>query len=803
MHSLLQDLRQSARQLARRPVFTLTAVLTLAIGMGVNAVAFSVVNGVLFKGSAVSGGDGVGRIATSPLDDQERYASLPEFERFAAALHGSAASAAEGRSTVAWRHEGVSETAWVLFVSSDYFTMVRPKLRAGVLRVEPRGAEPPVVLIGERFWRDKLRSPSLAGLTLRLNNVDVIVAGVMAEAFTGPAGIYSPDIWLPLEDLTAFSASPLLQRRDTRWLFVMAKPHAGTNAATIQGHLDAAVAEMAREWPDTHKGRPVSYFPLGGLDGERGGIATAAAIGMGIIGLVLLLACFNVTNLLLALAVEREREMGIRSALGARPARLIRLAAVEGLLIAALSGVVALVLAWWTQALLGAFAIPIEQPQHLDLAPDRNVVIFVAALVVIAGVLPGVWPALSAARANVLQVLGSQGANIVGARPAPLRRWLVGAQVAGSTMFLAVAGLFVQSYANVLDVDPGFDREHLALAQVDPSQQGFNRIQSEQYVRSLSDRVRALPGIAHTAVARRAPFFIGYDTLVAVWPDNQSCTGEACPKWPAYPVSAGYFAAMGIGLAEGREFNDGTAAGEIIVNGEFARAQWPDGRALGRVVRVGAAGSPMRVVGVTRMTRTRGLDRERPAFFVPLAAEHYDSAVTIIVRTSGDPAHALPPIAEAASALHADVPLLTLKTMTQQMAVQMWPFRTLSWMFTICGVLALVLATVGLAGIVIHAVSRRVREFGVRMSMGATPRDLLREVLGSSVRMLIPGLIVGAVLAAGAARLAQFLFVGVNVLNPATYLAVAILQAAIVLIACAGPAWRAARVNPVVALRSE
>ncbi|HEX4914075.1 MAG TPA: FtsX-like permease family protein, partial [Vicinamibacterales bacterium] len=448
------------------------------------------------------------------------------------------------------------------------------------------------------------------------------------------------------------------------------------------------------------------------------------------------------------------------------------------------------------------FAIPIEQPQHLDLAPDRNVVMFVAALIVIAGVLPGVWPALSAARANVLQVLGSQGANAVAARPTPLRRWLVGAQVAGSTMFLAVAGLLVQSYANLLHVDPGFDRAHLALAQVEPSQHGFDRAQSEQYVRSLSDRVRALPGITHTALAQRVPFFTGYDTLVGVWPDNQSCTGDACPKWPAYPVSAGYFAAMGIALAEGREFNDGAAAGEIIVNGEFARLQWPDGRALGRIVRVGTAGVPMTVVGVTRMTRTRGLDRERPAFFVPLAAEHYDGAVTIVARTSGDPARALPPIAAAASALHTDVPLLTLKTMEQQMAVQMWPFRTLSWIFTICGVLALVLSTVGLAGIVMHSVSRRVREFGVRMSMGATPRDLLREVLHSSVRMLVPGLVAGLLLAAAAARLAQFIFVGVNVLNPITYVVVALLQATIIVLACVAPALRASRVDPMLALRS-
>ena len=802
MTTLLHDLKHSSRQLLRNPMFTLTAVLTLAVGMGVNAVAFSLVNGVLFKGSAASAAENVGRIATSPLDDAERYASLPEFERFRAALTGVAVTAAEGRSTVAWQHDGTSETAWALFVSPDYFSMMEPQLRFGSLRVQPRGADGPVVLIGERFWRERLKSPSLTNLTLRFNNVDVAVSGVMAESFTSPAGLYSPDVWLPLDDLQTFGTARVLQQRDTRWLFVMARPDAEVAVPTIQGHLDTAVAGMAREWPDTHKGHPVSYFAIGHADGERASVTVGAMLGMAIIGVVLLLACFNVANLLLARAVERERDLGIRTALGAKPARLVRLVITEGFLIAAGAGILALVLAAWTQVLLGTFAIPIEQPQHIDLSPDRNVVLFIALLIVIAGVLPGLWPALSAARVNVRDVLGSQGANSVGARPAPLRRWLAGAQVAGSTMFLAVAGLFVQSYAHVLDADPGFDREHLVLAQVDPSQQGFTRDRAQQYVAALSDRVRALPGVADVAVAQRAPFFIGYDTRLAVWPATGSCDGN-CPRVPGYPVSAGYFRTMSIAMLDGREFEPGGANNEIVVNEEFARTQWPDGRALGRVVRIGDDGKPMTVVGVTATTSTRSLDRERPAMFLPIAPIDFDRAVTVIARTTTDPMLLVRPIAGAASALNPDLPMLSLKTMEQQMAVQMWPFRTMSWMFGICGALALLLATVGLAAITIHSVSRRVREFGVRLSVGATPRDLLRDVLGSSVRLLIPGVIVGVVLAAAGARLAQFMFVGVNVLNPMTYLAVAILQVAIVLVASMAPALRASRVDPLVALRAE
>jgi predicted permease len=560
---------------------------------------------------------------------------------------------------------------------------------------------------------------------------------------------------------------------------------------------------MAREWPDTHKGHPAGYWPVGQVNGERRGIATAGAIGMGIIGLVLLLACFNVANLLLARAVERERDMGIRTALGARPSRLMRLVVTEGFLIAALSGLAALLLAWWTQSLMSTFALPIDQPQHIDLAPDRNVVWFIAVLILIAGVLPGLWPALSAARVNVLQVLGSQGANAVGARPAPLRRWLVGAQVAGSTMFLAIAGLFVQSYANILDVDLGFAGDRVVLAELEPAQHGFDTDAVARYVESVAARVKALPGVAGVAFADRAPFFIGYSRMTTVWPEAGTCESSTCPKYETYAVSPGYFETMGIVLTEGREFEAGRSAAEVIVSGALARAQWPDRPALGQVLRMGAGGEPVTVVGIAGKTRTRGLDREVPALFVPFGRPDYERSLTLVVRTAGDPDALVLPVADAANAVDPNVALLGVKTMAQRMAVPMWPLRTLSLMFLICGALALVLATVGLAGIVIHSVSRRIREFGVRMSVGATPRDLMRDVLGSGIRMLVPGLIAGLVLAAAGARMVQVIFVGVNVLNPVTYLAVAVLQSVIVVLACVGPALRASRVDPLIALRSE
>jgi predicted permease len=802
MANLIQDLRHSLRQLMRKPVFTLTAVLTLAIGMGVNGVAFSVVNGILFKGSALRGIPGTGRILTTPGGDESGYASIPEYERFRDATREVLDLAAEGRSSLAWKHDGATDTAWVLYISRQYFSLITPPVIAGRLDVQRDGGTTSVV-IGERFWREKLASRSLAGLTLRLNDTDVTVAGVIAESFTGPAGIYSPDVWLPLDELALFGASPLSRQRDTRWLFLMGRLRDGATPAQVQGLVQATAAQMVRDWPDTHTDRGAGFRMLEGGNSEVRGLAYASAIGMGIIGLVLLLACFNVANLLLARAVERERDMGIRAALGAKPGRLMRLVVTEGFLIAIMSGGLALLLAWWTQSLVTSFAMPIEQPQHIDMTPDATVALFIGMLILIAGVLPGLWPAVTAARIDVLRVLGSQGANNVGARPSRMRRWLVGAQIAGSTMFLAVAGLFMQSYSVLTTFDLGFARERLVLADFSPASSGYDAERSQRHIEQFAARVRALPGVEDVAVTDRAPFFVGYDTMTTVGPADTTCDdSNPCRAYPSYAVSAGYFRTMGIAIAEGREFGQ-VAAGEVVINGSLAQAFWPEGGALGQSLRLGKDGERVTVIGVTGKTRTRGLDRERPVIFVPLSSRHYAGPITLVARTAGPPAPIVRSVQDAAQAVDPNVAMTAVKTMEQRMGVQLWPFRTLTWLFSICGGLALMLATVGLAGVVIHAVNRRVREFGVRLSVGATPRDLMRDVLVGSTKMLIPGVTIGLLLAAAAARLARIVFIGVNVLNPATYLIVALIQVLIVVVACLGPALRASRVDPLTALRSE
>jgi len=800
MDTLRQDLKFVLRQLGRRPAFAATAVLTLAIGIGVNAVAFTVINSVFLKGAGQAVGDDVGRIVTTPGSEEAGHASLAEVERFAAATSGALDVAAEGRLTLAWRHDGATETAWVLAVSPGYFSLVNAPVVAGRLRVAPVPGGSPSVVIGERFWREKLGGASLAGLTLRLNSIDVPVAGIISESFTGPAGLYSPDVWVPLEALPLLGTSPGLQKRDARWLFVLGRLAPGATVAQAQGQLDAAVQGMARDWPDTHAGRGARFRLLSEAGTEIRG-ALAATV-MGIIGLVLLLACFNVASLLLARAVERERDMGIRAALGARPGRLMRMAITEGVVLATLAGAGALAIAWWTQSLVGAFAIPIETPQHLDLAPDATVVGFIVLLVLVAGVLPGLWPAVAAARIDVLRVLGSQGASTVGGQRVPLRAWLVGAQIAGSTAFLVVAALFMQSYGVLSMADVGFARDELLVAELEPAAQGYSAEGAERYAALLAERAAALPGAGAVAIADRAPFFVGFDRHTAVWPDEGSCEPASCPTYPTFGVGPGYFRTLGMAMADGREFSSTDGATEVVINQALAQALWPDAPAVGRSLHVGTDGAMATVVGVVWKCRMRGFDRDVPTLFVRLARDRFEGPLTMVVR-SGTPASMVRPFSEAARAVDPNVPMLSVKTMEQRMAVQLWPFRTTTWVFSICGGLALLLGTAGLASVVIHAVSRRRREFGVRISIGATPLDIVRDVLGGSLALLLPGLAVGLAMAAAATRVVQAAFIGVNVLSPGVYLAVAVLEGAVVVLACLGPAWRASRVDALAALRSE
>ncbi len=616
-------------------------------------------------------------------------------------------------------------------------------------------------------------------------------------------GCTRPILWLALDDLGLFDVSPALRQPDTRWLFLFGRLLPQASLSQVQAQLDVAAGEMAREWPGTHANRGAAFWMLDRGNTELRRVRQAAAVGLGIIGLVLLLACFNVANVLMARAVERERELGIRAALGAGPGRLVRLVMSEGVVVAALAGLLALLVASWTETIVRTFAIPIAEPQHVDLSIDRRLVAFAMVLVSITGILPALWPAVSALRVNVVRALGAHGSQVIGGRTPALRAWLVGAQVAGATAFLCLAALLLQTNASLAASDLGFDPDRLVVAELEPASHGFDEARTRQYLDLVAARTAALPGVIAVALADRVPFFIGQDRRAVMSPASAACDPDACQAYARYAVSEDYFAAMGIAMVEGRAFAAGLRAGEAIVNETLAGELWPGGGAIGSQVRLGSSGAPATIVGIARNSHTRSLDRVHPVFYVPLSAADLAGALTLVARTSGPPADLVRPLRAAALAADPNVAIRTVTTMAERTAIQRWPFVTMSRVLSMCGVLALALAVAGLAGVVSHNVGRRTREFGVRLAIGATPRDLRLDVLRGGARLLGPGLLVGLVSAAMLAELARAVFAGVRAPHPVIYLAVAILQAAVVLAACLWPARRAARIDPLISLRAE
>lgn len=770
--------------------------------MGLNALVFTAINALLLKGNAMSDVDGAAWIVTTTPQGGIDESSLEELSRVAAATHGVMDVAAFGRLPLAWRRGAASDPVWAQLVSADYFRLVGVATIAGRLPVF-RTTGPPEIAVAERFWRQQLAAAPIGDVRLTLNGVEHAAVGVIPEHFRGPSGTFAPEIWTPLERWRELGLPETLGAADHRWLGIAGRISAGVSVAEVQTRVAAAAAHLASERPGTHAGRGARVMLIRDGHPDLRTVASIAAVAMAGTGLVLLLACFNLAGLLIARGVERQKEMGIRAAIGAGTRRLLRQLVIEGLVLSAASGIVTLVIAAWGQSLLSAFALPAPIPQRIDLSLDATTVAFVFALVLVAGVLPGLVPALHAARVDLVRALAARGGG--SSRPSRARRALILTQVAGSAALLTGAALFVQSAARLADADPGFERTQAIVMALEPSLQGYDSTRARLLTDRIADRVRAEPGIVDVTVADRIPFYIGYPRLTPVARAPGQCVGAACPSLTTYAVGAGFFRTLGIPLLAGRELDRSTPPASVIVSETFARTWWPDASALDHVLYLGKESLPHLVIGVARDTRHRSLTdaTPTPVLYVPLAAADFTGAVTLVARTDRAPGSLVKPAADAARSVDPGVPLQSVATMAERLRLPQWPAQTAMTFFAVCGGLALLLATIGLFAVVSHIVSQRTREFGVRLALGATRTMLLREVILSGARLVVPGTAAGLLIAVGASYWAAATLRGADVATPAICLAVALLQIGIALAACLVPARRAARVDPLISLRAE
>jgi predicted permease len=805
MDSLRLDLRYAVRSLLSRPGFSAIAILTLALGIGVNTVAFTAMNALLFRPFRIADADRIGWVMVPGPGNPRGYATSDELvalERGAASLDGIGA---EARIPVSLRTAAGTEQGWALLVTSNYLRTLGAQPDRGRIFAEAdvEGSELPTV-VAYRFWKDKLGAPeSLAGQTVVANGRSFSVVGVLPDDFQGPGGLYAPDMWLPLARMDVLNLPA--ERTTQPWLTMFARLRPGANRAQAEAELTSVARTFAA--PPAGSGDPARtrtavFHPMSDGHPDLQEISSLAWLALAVVGVVLLIACFNVASLMMARAMERQKEISIRSAIGASRARILRQLVTEGLLLAILSGAAALLVAAWSEQLLATFSLPAPIPQRLHLGVDRLIVAFTVALVLVAGVLPALLPALQSTRANLLRSINSQA--LVSGRPSRARNAFVITQIAGSTLFIVAALLFVRSFVIMSGTDTGFDTKHTAVLQLSPSSYGYDDQRSQQLFDNLRGRLSALPGVRSVGLADRVPFYVGGIDFVQYTLDGADCAVVSCPQARTYSVGADHFAALGIPMHEGREFTDRDllARDGVIISRHLARQLWPGGTAVGRSLRVGEKGQLAEVIGVAADIKHRSLAETPDAYiYRPLGAGDYARGLSVVVRASDDPRLMLAAMREQVRALDPELPSGAVATMTERMKLPLWAPRTAAGFFAICATLAVALGSAGLFGVMYLTVSQRTREFGIRAALGASRRRIITFVLREGLRLAVPGVALGAVAGYVAGRLLARGLHGVSPADPLTFAATAAIEVAITLAACALPAHRATKADPVAALQ--
>ena len=816
LDTLLQDIRFALRMLRKSPGFTAVAILTLALGIGANTTIFSFVNALLYRAPAVEAPQQLLEFWNHPTHatGHEGYIPLnyPDYIYYRDHIQVfSGLTAFDGDPLpVTWSRSGVGESVQGQLVSGNFFSVlgVRPVLgRTFSLEESRTPGENSLVLLSHAFWQHRLNAdPRVLGKTLLLDGTAFTIVGVAPQEFTGVFAGLEPDFWAPLSMAPLLTHDPnRLTDRGTEWLFGVGRLQRGVRASQAKADLALLSHQLRRQDPESYKGIEAIAYPFELVPGPTRGLVGGLAGGlMVIVGLVLLIACANVANMLLARAAAAHREMAVRAALGAGRMRLIRQALTESILLALLGGAGAIPLALWTISFLLALAPP-SFPLTFQVPFDWRVFIFTFAVAITTGVIFGAAPALRCAKVDVMPDLRDETYR-GRSRRSRIGSILVIGQVAVCLLLLIGAGLCIRSLLNAVSIDLGFDTKHEVTAEVDPSSAGFSDVKSAVFYQQLLQRLAALPGVTAVGRGDRLPLADG-ETVMGVKVEGQPAT-SASQDFATHIIDAGpgYFAALGTPVLRGRAFTtqDGVGAPSVVViNEAAAKYFWPGQNAIGRHMVVGDASGLSEVVGVVKTVKVRTLSESPVPVVYRSILQHYSAKSTLIVRAAGDPHFLLRAIPHEVQAVDRDVAATDLETMKQYMEGPLYPAYTAALLLGAFGLLALVLSATGLYGVISYTVSQRTHEIGVRVALGAKQRDVLRLVVGQGMFLILMGVVIGLAGALVLTRFLSSLLYGIKPTDPHTFAGVAVLLALVALAACYLPARRAMKVDPMVALRHE
>jgi predicted permease len=819
LEGLIQDVRYGARVLRKSPAFTIVAVLTLALGIGANTAIFSLVDWLILRPLPIAQPSRVVFLETSWKDrNPDTTFSYPDFQRIQEQTTDVFAGVA---ALQMFQMDGFSvarksEPMWAAYVSGNFFELmgIKPALGRLILPSEGRaiGADP-VLVISYSFWKARLSgAEDVIGKKVLVNGHPVTIVGAAAKGFHGPEASVDFQGYMPLGMAVTLQDAPqdFFGNSKVGNLFVVARLKNGVSLQKAQAALQIVGQHLSQPNHSDMTLLAVRLEPASLVTGPavRPALHLASSLFLILAAAVLVLACMNIANLCLVRVGARHREVAMRAALGATRGRLIRQLLTESLLLAALGCIGGVILGIAASRALGSISLNSALPFVLDFRFDWRVFAYALGAAVLTGILVGITPALRASRADLNDILHEGGRTSTAGRQR-FRNALVAGQVAGSLMLLIVAGLFVRSLEKAQHADLGFNPSHVLNASIDPHEAGYGEAQAREFQKTLLDRARALPGVKSASLALSVPMsYESYYNQLTI-EGFEERPGDQIPAAGYNGVSPGYFETTGIPLAEGRDFQDSDTQNSqrvAIVNENFAHLYWPGKDPLGRYFgALGETAHTIEVVGVVKNSRDSDIfTNNDPFFYVPIA-QRYKPVVTLQLRAAASPEALAPEVIEMIHSMEPAMPVFDVQTMTYALGGVngFLMFQFAAAMAAALGFLGLVLALVGVYGVISYAVSQRTHEIGIRIALGAEPGQILKMILGRGLMIVGIG-VMGGILAAGAMAkvVGNFLF-GVAPFDPLTYASATFLLAAIALFACYVPARRAMRVNPIVALRYE